>query len=66
VVRAAAGFHRYLRTCGQLGQPRAQRIAPDVLPPPNAAAGIHLARRKQLLRQIHPDGYSAHGDFLFG
>jgi hypothetical protein len=43
----------------------AERLTPQILPSQDMARAIHLARRKYLFRQIHADGYSAHGDFLF-
>ena len=65
MVRPAARLHRHHRAGRQLGQPQGKRLAPQILPLQYMADAIDLAHRKQALRQIHANGYSAHGDFLF-
>src|SRR5690606_36443067 len=34
-------------------------------PPHDPAGGFHLTHRKHAVRQVHAQGYSVHGDFLF-
>ena len=65
MVRPAARLHRHHGTDRLLPQPEDKRPTTQILPPQHMAEAIHLSRRKQDLRQVHANGYSAHGDFLF-
>jgi hypothetical protein len=65
VMCSAARLHRHHRPRRQLRQPHGKRLTLELSPFQHMPGAIHLAHRKHALRQVHTQGYSAHGDFLF-